>query len=150
LKNLEALCALANLTVLLGKEFVDWVWWYNWGDGDEDNPAPILSATWSIWCKVRGACSWLWSKFWWVPQRWLTGMWRRNIPAEPFFEPMDQDGRTPTEWLLIEVIGVWDMENWYKDEYDWEVRRKWEELFKARAATEDRGGDKLSVTEPLD
>jgi hypothetical protein len=49
---------------------------------------------------------------------------------------MDQDGRTPAEWFLIAVVGVWQLENWYKDEYDWEVKRKWDEFLKTRNTAE--------------
>ncbi len=136
MRNFGAFCALATLAVLLGKEFLDWVWWHNWEDGDEENPALILCATWGIWRRLRAAYTWLWSRFWQPPHRWLTGMWCRVFRPEPCFEPTDQDGRTPTEWFFIEAIGIWGMERWYKDEYDWEVKRKWEEFLTSRDAAQ--------------
>ncbi len=136
MNNSRAFCTLATLAVLLGKEFLDWVWWYNWDDGDEENPAPVLCVTWGIWRCLRDAYSWLCSKLWHPTQRWLMAMWQQIFPPEPCFEPMDRDARTPTEWFFIEAIGVWGMERWYKDEYDWDVKRKWDEFLESRDAAQ--------------
>jgi hypothetical protein len=143
LKNFGVWFTIALLGLSLGKEFLDWIWWYNWEAEGEDNPAPLLCLMWKAWWTLRRIGSWLWENFCYPFQPWLTEMRRRFLPTELAYRPVDQDGRTPTEWLLISIIGVWEMENWYKDECDWEVKRKWDEFVKARGETEKcKGGER--------
>ena len=142
MNNLGVWCAFAAFGVFMGKEFLDWAWWYYWEDNqDEENPAPLLCGTWGVWCKIQDAYICLWSRFWQPLRRRLTEIWWRFFPPDRYTEPVDLDGRTPTELLLIAVVGVWEMENWYKDEYDWEVKRKWDEFLKTRTTAEHSGSE---------
>ena len=94
--NLGVWCAFAVLGILMGKEFLDWVWWYIWGDDeDEPNPGPIISKTWAVWDLIDRVRFWLWLKIWRIPERWIDGIWYRFFPPEPPKEPTDRDGRTP-------------------------------------------------------
>ena len=119
----------------MGKEFLGWVWWYIWGDDEDDpNPGPIISKTWAVWELIDRVRFWLWLKIWRLPERWIDGMWCRFFPPEPPKEPTDQDGRTPTEWLSIGFFGVWDV---HKDEYDQKTKTNWEEYLRTRNVTEE-------------
>jgi hypothetical protein len=42
------------------------------------------------------------------------------------------------------------MESWYKDEYDWEVKQKWDEFLNSREATESPEAEELRSAEPVD
>jgi len=138
LKNIGAWFAVATLGALMGKEFLDWVWWYHWEDDeDEGNPAPLLSSTSAVWKLIEQASFWLWRRIRHPLECWLDSIRGDSPPPELPPEPTDQDGRTPTEWLAIEVIGIWNLECWYKDEYDWEVKRNWDDCLKSAQADED-------------
>jgi hypothetical protein len=134
LGNLGVWCAIAVLGILMGKEFLDWVWWYIWGDDeDEPNPGPLICKTWAVWELIGRVRFWLWLKIWRLPERWIDGIWYRLFPPESPKEPTDRDGRTPTEWLSIGIFGVWDV---HKDEYDQKVKTNWEEYLRTRNVTE--------------
>jgi hypothetical protein len=135
LKNPGTWCAFAIMGILMGKEFLDWVWWDNWEDDeDEPNPAPLICKTWAVWELIDRVRFWLWLNIWRLPERWIDDIWYRFFPTGPPKEPVDQDGRTPTEWLLIAVVGVWDA---HKDEYDQKVKAKWEEYLRTRNLAEE-------------
>jgi len=135
LKNLGTWCALAFLGISLSREFLDWVWWHNWGDQEEENPAPLLCAIGRVWCNLKDACWWLWSQSLGPLETRFERVRGRFFPPKLKPEPVDQDGRTPSEWLVILIFGVWEMERWYKDEYDWEVKRNWDEVSKFDLST---------------
>lgn len=145
MKNIGAWCAVATLGVLMGKEFRDWVWWYLWEDDeDEGHPAPFLGTTWAAWQLIEQAQVWLWARAWHPLERIVASIWRHSPPPEVPPEPTDQDGRTPTEWLAIDVVGIRNLECWYKDEYDLEVKRKWDECVRSRQTNEDSEAEELA------
>src|SRR5208283_2653505 len=138
------------LGVLMAREFLDWVWWYNWEDDeDEENPAPLLGVTWAIWQKLQKGWQWTWARTLWPPWYRIMRIWYRLFPPGPFEEPVDEDGRTPTEWLAIRVLGIWNLECWYKDEYDWEVKRKWDECLRSRDLAENPGPEQIVSSEQV-
>lgn len=138
MKNIGLWCAIAAVGVLMGREFRDWVWWYLWEDEeDEPNPAPFLGTTWAAWQLIERTRFWLWAKVRRPLERTLASIWKHSRLPELPPEPTDKDGRTLSEWLAIDVVGIWNLESWYKDEYDWEVKRKWDECLKSRQAGED-------------
>jgi hypothetical protein len=136
LRNFGTWVACVALAAYVGREFVDRMWSiYSDDEEDEREPAPLLSSTWPFWLKLEMARWWLWLRLCYWPRRWLEDTFPRLFPAnEPPPCPVDRDGRPPEEWLLISLIGVWGREHWYKDEYDWQVKRKWDEYLAARAA----------------
>lgn len=138
MKRIGLWCAVAALGILMGREFRDWAWWYLWEDDeDEPNPAPFLGVFWAAWQLIDRARFWLWVRVLHPLERTLASIWRRGSPPELPLEHTDEDGRTPTEWLAILVFGIWNLECWYKDEYDWEVKRRWDECLKSRKEDED-------------
>ena len=150
MKNLGTWCALAFLGISLGREFLDWVWWHNWGDPEEENPAPLICALWRVWGNHKDVCGWLWSNSV-APlalpfERFLWPL----FPPEIKPESVDQDRRTPTEWLVVDTFGVWEMESWYKDEYDWKVKQRWDEVLKQRNSTSNPGQIDTSPPDPAD
>jgi len=130
------------LGIYFAKELRDWLWWHNWeGDEDEPNPAPVLSRTWRAWQWLSdGLFSWVWANVWW-PLRQLCDRFRS--PGAPPSEPVDQDGWTPIDWLVINAWGVWDpvWRERCKDVYDVQVRRNWEECLARDGAEMAREGD---------
>ena len=69
-------------------------------------------------------------------QCWLEETLPRLFPPRELPpEPVDEDGRTPVEWLLISTCGVWYLE-WYDGEYDNRVKEKWDEYMAERHAAE--------------
>jgi hypothetical protein len=120
----------------MAAELRNWLWWYYWEDDeDEPNPAPLLTSSRAIWQSLDAAWLWFQTRVCWPVERWL----RRNVPRffpppEPLAPPVDKDGRAPEEWLLIELIGIWNLEYGYGDEYDWQVKRNWDEYMAARTA----------------
>jgi len=125
----------AILGLYLGKEFIDWKWWYYWEDEeDEPNPGPMLCASWPAWLKLYALHSWAWFRWGFPIRRWLEKMFPRRFPPRELPpEPVDEDGRTPVEWLLISCIGVWNLE-WYDGEYDKQIKQKWDEYMAERHA----------------
>jgi hypothetical protein len=145
LKNIETWCAVATLGALTGKEYLDWVWWCHWEDDeDERHPAPLLCSTWAVWQLIGQARFWLWMGLWHPLECWLDSIRGESPPFQLPPEPTDKDGRTPAEWLAIEVIGIWNLECWYKGEYDWEVKRKWDESLKSAQAHKDSEAEELA------
>ena len=145
MENILASCAIATLGALMGKEFLDWVWWHEWEDDeDERNPAPLLCATWTVWQLVEQARFWLWVRIVYFLKRWLESIRWHSPPPQPPPEPTDADGRTPEEWFVIGVVGIWNLECWYKDEYDWEVKRKWDESLKSRQLQENSETEEMA------
>jgi hypothetical protein len=140
LKNPGIWCAFAVLGILMGKEFLNWVWWYNWEDDeDEPNPAPLLCKTWAVWKLIGRLEFWLWSNVWFRLKRWICRIWDRVFPPEPFKgERADEDGITPTQWLGIDMFGAWEVFSGY---YDVEVKQKWDEFLKTQNATEHTGAE---------
>ncbi len=136
MNNFGLLCFCMALGLYAGKEFIDWSWWYHWNDDeDEENPAPFLCMTWRAWKWIGEVRFWLWSRVWRPARQRLTTVWGRSFSPDFPDEPLDEDGRTPTEWLLIDIIGVWNLD-WFKDDYDQNLKRNWEEYLRSRAATE--------------
>jgi hypothetical protein len=127
-----------GLSARLGKEFLDCMWSI-WDDEIDEPPSfPLLQATWPLWRRTELAYCWLWVKCWAPLAEWLERRLPRLFPArEPPEIPMDADGRTPDEWLAITVIGIWKLKDWYGDEYDWEVKRNWDEYQKSRMRRDD-------------
>ncbi len=117
------------LALYLGKEFIDWAWWYHWEDeDDEPNLAPFLCSIWRVSHWLEVGCSRLW---WRVRIPWERHRGRFCPPEVPD-PPSDQDGRTPEEWLLIESLGVWNLDS-YRDDYDQQVKKNWDEFLRTRA-----------------
>lgn len=136
------------LALYLGREFIGWMWWNNWEDDeDEPFPAPLLWASWPGWTaleKVFDRIIWRTQD---VRRLLRTALaWRSSEEAQ-WEEPVDTDGRTPTEWLFINMVGVWNLKNWYGDEYDWEVRKRWGEYLKDRGEMEETAATEEIVTE---
>ena len=135
MNNFGLLCFCLALGFYAGKEFIDWSWWYHWNDDeDEENPAPFLCLTWIAWKWLGELRFWLWSRLWWPVRRRLNTIWGRYLCPEFPDEPADQDGRTLTEWLLIDIVGVWNLD-WFKDDYDQNLKWNWEEYLKSRDET---------------
>jgi len=137
LRNLGAWMAWAILTLYLGKEFIDWTWWYHWEDDeDEPNPGTLLCSSWPAWLKLEDAVFWLWFRLWRPVRVWLRETFPRLFPRrEPPPLPMDKDGRNAVEWLAIAAIGVWNLE-WYDGEYDKQIKQKWDEFVAERHTAE--------------
>jgi hypothetical protein len=136
LNNFGLLCFCLALALYAGNEFIDWFWWYHWNDDeDERNPAPFLCMTWMAWKWLREVCFWLWSRVWWLARQRLSTIWGRSFSPDFPDEPVDEDGRTPTEWLLIDIIGIWNLD-WFEDDYDQNLKRNWEEYLRSRDAAE--------------
>ena len=130
MRNLGLLCFCLALGLYAGKELLDWFWWYYYGgDEDEENPALMLSLTWKAWKWIGDVSFWLRSRLWWPLRRRLERIRYRSRPPKPPDEPVDKDGRTPVEWLLIAIVGAWDL---YKDEYDQNIKKNWDEDLKTR------------------
>lgn len=126
------------LAMCLGREFIGWMWWNNWeGDDDEPFPASLLRASWPGWVVLEKPFTRLCWRMQDVRRQLRTVLARRSSEEAPWEEPMDADGRTPTEWLFINMVGVWNLKNWYGGEYDWEVRKRWEEYLKDRGEPEE-------------
>jgi len=130
LKNLGLLCFCLAIGLYAGKEFIDWFWWYYYGDEEEEeNPAPVLCLSWKAWEWIDNLSFWLRSRLWWPIQRRLARIRYRFRPPELPNGPVDKDGRTPPEWLLIAIVGAWDL---YKDEYDQNIKKNWDDYLKTR------------------
>lgn len=125
--------ACAILALYLGREFIDWMWgFYLDCDDDDPDPTPLLRSTMPVWWKLDMLGFRLWHRLWWPVRRWLENNLPRVFPvSEPLPTPMDSDGRTPEEWLAIEVIGVWNLE-WYEGAYDKRIKENWEDFLKSR------------------
>ena len=114
-------------------ELRNWLWWCFW-DGEGPDPAPWLSSTMPTWL-------WVDKKLFWLRMRLVSPWdWFRSRFLSRRFDQLwvqvDEDGRTPEEWLFISMVGIWNLESWYKDEYDWQVKRNWDEYMEARNAEE--------------
>jgi hypothetical protein len=134
LNNFGLLCFCLALGLYAGKEFIDWFWWYYWNDDeDEQNPAPVLCTTWWVWEWMGKVRFWVWLKIWRHVEHSLWAIRRHFSPPQLPDEPVDRDGRTPVEWLLIAIVGAWEL---YKGDYDQNIKRKWDEYLKARNGTE--------------
>lgn len=130
MKNIGAWYTVAVIGVMVGKEFLDWVWWYNWEDDeDEVYPAQLIYVMWAVWQSIDAARSWLSWRTWRYAERSLDSIWYHFFPPEVRPEPIDEDGRTPSIWLLIYVLGVWEV---YKNDYDWQVKLNWDEYMKTQ------------------
>ena len=128
-------CAI--LALYLGKEFIDWVWWCHWEDDeDEPDPAPLLCSSWPAWLKLNSLLCQVSSRLWWPVREWLRDIFPCLFPRrEPPPLPVDQDGRDASEWLLISIVGVWNLE-WYDGEYDSQIKQKWDEYMAESHAAE--------------
>ena len=137
MRNFGLLCFCLALGLYAGREFINWFWWYYYNDDeDEENPAPLLCMTWTAWEWIGKVHFWLWMRLCRPIQSHLASIRRRFSPLELPDEPADKDGRTPTEWLLIGVIGIWNLE-WYKGDYDQNIKKKWDEYMKNHNAIEN-------------
>lgn len=128
MRNLWPWMTTAIVGLYLGKEFIDWSWGFWEDEDDEPRPAPLLCAAMEIWGRVSEGC-------WWLRRRLEAPFFRlrwRFFPPDIPGPIVDADGRTLEEWLLIQVIGIWDLECWYKDEYDWTVKKNWDALLNPR------------------
>lgn len=136
MKNFGAYIAFSVLVLYMGRELIGWMWWRWEDDEDEPFPAPLLWASWPVFCALDGVTSRI--------RRRVSGLYnilrkllkRRQARQTPWEGPVDADGRTLEEWLAIGVFGVWDLRHWYDGEYDWEVRRRWEAYLSRRESTE--------------
>jgi hypothetical protein len=146
LKNFGLYISYSALALYLAKEFIGWVWWNNWEDDeDEPFPAPILWAFWILTrifeektLRIRCRCE---SLKWRLRERLMKFLNPRWNGEQTLESPMDADGRTPEEWLVIKLVGVWKVRSWYGDEYDWEIRKNWEEVLNARERPVRDGND---------
>ena len=91
--------------------------------------------TWMAWKWLGLVRHWLWSKVRWTARQRLTTIWGRSFSPDFPDDPVDEDGRTPTEWLLIDIIGIWNLD-WFEDDYDQNLKRNWEEYLRSRDAAE--------------
>jgi len=148
LNNFGLLCFCLALGLYAGREFINWFWsYYHNDDDDEEDPAPLLWITWKAWERIDNLSSWVRSRLWWPVQRPLAKIrYRSHLPELPI-EPVDRDGRTPVEWLLIAIVGAWEL---YKGDYDQNIKRKWDQYLKARNGTEtpDASGAPMDRSEP--
>ena len=141
MKNFGAWMPCAILVLYLGKEFIDWMWWYHWeNDEDEPNPAPLLCRSWPAWLKLSSLHTRVWQRLVFPLRCWAGETLPRLFPPKELPpEPVDEDGRTPVEWLLISACGIWNLE-WYDGEYDKQIKQKWDEsLAERHAAGTDSG-----------
>jgi hypothetical protein len=79
--NFGAWAVCLALAAYLGKEFIDWTLRLYF-DGNEDEPAPLLSSTRPLWSKLDTLGFQLWSRLWWWPRRSLQGAFSRLFPAK--------------------------------------------------------------------
>jgi hypothetical protein len=127
-----------TLALYLGREFIGWMWWENWEDDDDEPfPAPLLVGSRPFWSAFQNMFAWILRQTHDVCRLLRSALARFWPEGAPRGEPMDADGRTPTEWLLINVVGVWNLRSWYGGEYDWEVRQRWEECLEGRKGAEE-------------
>jgi hypothetical protein len=130
-------CAL--LALHLGDEFIGWAWSF-WDRDDEPQPVPLLTASWPAWLKLDGGRVWLRYRLWLPVRWWLESSFPKVLrPWEPPPAPIDKDGRTPEEWLLIYIIGVWNLE-WFEGEYDKRVKKNWDEFLAAQCTAAGEKG----------
>lgn len=128
-----AWAACLVLSSWLGKEIGEYVWSI-WDDEIDDPPTfPLLEKAWPVWRKLDGAWFWLWVRCLNPLREWGEERLPHWFPpSEPPPSSLDADGRTPEEWLAIELIGIWNLEVRYKGEYDWQVKRNWDECLNSR------------------
>jgi hypothetical protein len=107
----------------MSKELLDWIWWYLWGDEEEENPSAILPLMWAVWERIDQVRFWAWVRFFRHLERWFDSIWYRFFPLQLRPPRLDRDGRSPEEWLLIGIVGAWQL---YQDDYDQQVKANWD------------------------
>jgi hypothetical protein len=139
LRNIFVFVLSLTIGMYWAWELFSWLWWYFW-DGEGPNPAPWLSLTMPSWLwiertlfifRMRVGRPWDWFRSRFLP-----------VDVSKLWVHLDKDGRSPEEWLFISLVGIWNLESWYKDEYDWQVKRNWDEYVAAREAQETEGAQK--------
>jgi hypothetical protein len=140
--NFVALGLCLSFGLVLAAELRNWLWWYRWEDDeDEPNPAPLLSSSWDLWRVIDKTWFWLWSRAIWPVGRGLqTKLPGAFPPPELPPSPVDKDGRTREEWLLIDILGVWNID--WQDEYGQQTKNNWDEFLRTR----EKGDEKLEET----
>ena len=126
-------CLVVAIGMVVAAQFRDWMWWQIWGgDEDEPNPAPLLCVLWQILRAVESGWDWiLWRKLWPVRSALSRLLWRYSpAPLPPTI--IDKDGLTPEDWLLMSIVGLWDMNKYdARFDYDKSVKKNWEVSLKA-------------------
>ena len=119
--------------IYLAGELRDWKRWHNWEDDeDEPNPAPLLCAMWKIWSALQRTYDWLWWKLYWPLKSFIR---RKRFPDSFTQSPVDEFGMTPEAWLLIAIVGLWELK-WF--DYDETVKKNWDDFVRVRDTLSDR------------